>query len=89
MVYYLLYLRGPSAKLSKFFIIDPSILKFSMLIQNAIPQLFCSHEVLKCSNIFLRKTINLSPPRVFETRELWCRLFESAYPHLQTPVPQF
>ena len=30
-----------------FFIIDPSVLKFDMLIQNTIPQFFCSYELLQ------------------------------------------
>ena len=38
------YLRGPSAKLPKFFIIKLGALKAGRLIQNAIPQLFRSYN---------------------------------------------
>ena len=46
-------LRRPYANISKFLNIDPSVLKFGILIWNAIPQIFYSYGFLfYCENIF-------------------------------------
>ena len=48
-------LRGSSAKMPKFFFMHPSVLKFSMLIKNAILQLF----VLKNCPILIKKSVRI------------------------------